>query len=292
CGISRPTLRKWSRRYEAEGEAGLHSRSRRPKRLRPSNVDEDLRERILALRRERNLGPKRIQAELLRHDGIKRSTSTIWKVLHRAEVGPLHRPKRYRKPKRYTRPVPGDRVQIDSMKVAPNLYQFTAVDDCTRLRVLGLYPDRSAASAKQFLIERVLPEFPFPLQRVQTDQGAEFCSEAFHGALHERKIKFRPNRPRAPHLNGKVERSQRTDKVEFYALADLSDAALPERLGAWQRFYNADRPHSSLGGKTPLERYHEVAALVPTRGAIAGAYDTKKERWNVRPMKRRWVLRL
>lgn len=95
------------------------------------------------------------------------------------------------------------------MKVAPSLYQFTAVDDCTCLRVLGLYPDRSAASAKQFLIERVPLEFPFPLQRVQTDKGAEFCSEAFLGALHECKIKFSPNRPRAPHFNGRVQPSQR-----------------------------------------------------------------------------------
>ena len=31
-GISRPTLRKWLRRYEAEGEAGLRDRSRRPHR--------------------------------------------------------------------------------------------------------------------------------------------------------------------------------------------------------------------------------------------------------------------
>ena len=139
CGISRPTLRKWVRRFEALGEAGLDSLSRRPHRLRPSNVGEALRERVLALRRERNLGPKRIQAELLRHEGIKRSTSTIWKVLHRAEVGPLHRPKLKRESKRYCRPVPDDRVQIDSMKLAPKLYQFTAVDDCTRLRVLGLY---------------------------------------------------------------------------------------------------------------------------------------------------------
>jgi transposase len=141
CGISRPTLRKWHRRYEAEGEPGLHARSRRPHRLRASNVDEVLRERMLHLRRERNLGPKRIQAELLRHDRLRRSTSTIWKVLHRADVGPLRRPRRTRQAKRYSRPIPGERVQIDSMKLAPGLYQFTAIDDCTRLRVLGLYPD-------------------------------------------------------------------------------------------------------------------------------------------------------
>jgi transposase InsO family protein len=46
---------------------------------------------------------------------------------------------------------------------------------------------------------------------------------AFQEALRRNCIKFRPNRPRAPHLNGKVERSQQTDWVEFYATVDLKD---------------------------------------------------------------------
>ena len=32
CGISRPTLRKWWRRYQAEGEKGLEARSRQPRK--------------------------------------------------------------------------------------------------------------------------------------------------------------------------------------------------------------------------------------------------------------------
>lgn len=39
-------------------------------------------------------------------------------------------------------------------------------------------------------------------------------------------IKFRPIKPRTPHLNGKVERSQQTDKTEFWNLIDLSDKTL------------------------------------------------------------------
>jgi len=44
-------------------------------------------------------------------------------------------------------------------------------------------------------------------------------------------IKFRPLRPASPHLNGKVERSQRTDLEEFYA-TDLRAQDLAERLDA------------------------------------------------------------
>ncbi len=113
------------------------------------------------------------------------------------------------------------------MKVAQGLHQFTAIDDCTRLRVqaapmvLGIYPDKTGASAAHFFAERVLKEFPFPIERIQTaitddclDRGSEFISHELMGALRQAKVKLRPNRPRSPHLNGKVERSEQTDRME------------------------------------------------------------------------------
>src|SRR5690606_534885 len=102
------------------------------------------RELILKMRRERKLGHKRIQAELLRLHHVRLSTATIWKVLHQAAVAPLHRRRKPKQPKSYSRPLPGDRVQLDTFKVAPGLYQYTATDDCPRMRVLGPYPARTA----------------------------------------------------------------------------------------------------------------------------------------------------
>lgn len=67
----------------------------------------------------------------------------------------------------------GDRVQMDTCKVAPGIYQYTAADDCTRYRVLAIYPRRTGANTIEFL-EQVLEEMYFPVQRVQTDQGREF----------------------------------------------------------------------------------------------------------------------
>ena len=61
----------------------------------------------------------------------------------------------------------------------------------------------------------------------------------FQETLQRYCIKFRPNRPRAPHLNGKVERSQQTDWMEFYSTVDLEDPLLPELLEEWQFFYNS-----------------------------------------------------
>ena len=50
--------------------------------------------------------------------------------------------------------------------------------------------------------------------------------------------KFRPIKPRSPHLNGKVERSQQTDLQEFYRTVDLNDPDLNNKLAEWQFYYN------------------------------------------------------
>ncbi|MCA1612631.1 MAG: helix-turn-helix domain-containing protein, partial [Acidobacteria bacterium] len=65
CGISRPTLRKWWRRFRAHGLEGLREHSRRPRKTPTPKVTSQYEVLILQLRRERNLGAKRIQAELL-----------------------------------------------------------------------------------------------------------------------------------------------------------------------------------------------------------------------------------
>ncbi len=65
-------------------------------------------------------------------------------------------------------------------------------------------------------------------------------------------------KPRTPQLNGKVERSQRTDKDEFYQLLTYcDDVDLEKKLAVWERFYNSDRPHGAHGGKTPYEVLRE-----------------------------------
>ena len=161
-------------------------------------------------------------------------------------------------------------------------FQYTAIDDCTRLRVLGLYSARTAVNAVHFLENRMIEEFSFPIQRIQTDRGGEFFGTAFQDALRRYCIKFRPTRPRSPHLNGKVERSQQTDWVEFYSTMDLKDPALANRLEEWQFFYNWHRPHSSLAGHTPIERCCELLQGSPLHEEVAAQYELKHERVRVR----------
>lgn len=98
---------------------------------------------------------------------------------------------------RYSRPIPGDRVQMDVAKIGPKCYQFTAIDDCTRLRALKLYPDKKAESTVDFL-GYVLDVFQFPVQRVQTDWGTEFFNDLFQYELAEHFILgFGPSSPEA-----------------------------------------------------------------------------------------------
>jgi transposase InsO family protein len=276
CGISRPTLRKWIRRFKASGEAGLVSISTRPSGSPNRRIDETVRKTILELRRTKNIGARRIQIELGFAEDLWLSRTIIQRVLDGAGVQPLRHPRRPETPKRYSRPIPGDRVQLDTIKIGRGLYQYTAVDDCSRFRVLGLYPRRSGKYTVVFL-ERVIEEMPFPIQRVQTDRGTEFFAEQVQNFLKENFIKFRPIPPRSPHLNGKVERSQLTDLQEFWANRKAPALQDADDLECWQFDYNWRRPHGSLHGKRPIDRVVELSNEIPNREEVALQYDPARE---------------
>lgn len=277
CGISRPTLRKWAKRYQSEGISGLADQSKKPHLSPNKKVDSQIIQWVTELRNERNLGARRIQSELFRQYQCSLSLSTIHKILVGQQAKPIKKLRRKKKFNRYQRPVPGDRIQIDTCKIAPGIYQYTAVDDCSRWRVLELYKRRTAANTLEF-IDIMVEEFPFPIQRIQSDRGREFFAHKVQEKLVEYSIKFRPIKPASPHLNGKVERSQKTDLEEFYATADLSNFEnLKEELKYWQFFYNWQRPHGSLGGKTPSQYSSELSDKTPLWDEIIAAYDPNKE---------------
>lgn len=142
---------------------------------------------------------------------------------------------------------------------------------------MALYPRRTATNTLDFL-DQVMERMPFPVQRFQTDRGREFFSYAIQERLMEWGIKFRPIKPASPHLNGKVERSQRTDLDEFYATVDIRDAALSNRLDEWEFYYNWHRPHGSLQGQTPCEKHSSLIDKTPLREEVEAMYDPTKER--------------
>jgi transposase InsO family protein len=229
----------------------------------------------------RRLGSRRIQSELKRLHDCSLARRTIQHILHQRQQAPLKTTRRPRKTiQRYAREIPGERVQLDTCEIADGLYQYTAIDDCTRMKAVKLYSQRSAANSLDFL-EYVIEEFPFPIQHVQTDRGTEFFAYVFQRRLMDYAIKFRPIKPRSPHLHGKVERSQKTDWDEFYSAVDLASSDLDEKLQKWQDYYNHERPHGSLGNRTPWEVWWELESKTPLYEEVEAMYDDSKERLKV-----------
>ncbi|MBW2287264.1 MAG: transposase [Deltaproteobacteria bacterium] len=80
----------------------------------------------------------------------------------------------------------------------------------------------------------------------------------FHWHVADLGMEHVNNKPRTPQLDGKVERSHRTDKEELYQLLTYrDDVDLEKKLAAWEGFYNYDRPHDTRSGKTPYEVLRE-----------------------------------
>ena len=265
-GVSRRWFYKWKARYEAHGEAGLCDRSRAPHRS-PRATPREVVSKVLYLRQNYHFGPGKIGDYLRRFHRVSLATATVHRILYRHGVERLPANQKHRQHtkrwKRYEKQQPGHRLQMDVkfLERIPGtrkrLYQFTAIDDCTRIRVLKIFDACNQGTAIRFADE-VLRRLPFRVLVVQTDNGAEFQSK-FHWHLHELGIRHVYIRPRTPRLNGKVERSHRVDDQEFYQLLDkggISDdiRLFNEKLREWEDYYNFHRPHGALSGQTPYER--------------------------------------
>lgn len=264
-GISRQCFYKWRRRYEELGEAGLRDGSSRPHYC-PHETPTEVVGKIVYLRQHYHFGPLKISMYLKRYHDIEIGHSGVYRVLKRLELNRLPSSQRYKRHtqrwKRYEKPLPGHRVQIDVKFIEPitgsrkKHYQYTAIDDCTRIRVLRIYPRNDQKTAIQFL-DYVAEKLPFRIECIQTDNGAEFQG-AFHWHVLDRGVGHVYIRPATPRLNGKVERSHRIDADEFYRMLEgvvIDDTELfNDKLQEWEHFYNFDRPHGSLNGQTPYER--------------------------------------
>lgn len=276
-GLSRKTFYKWKARFEAHGEAGLCDRPRTPHRS-PRATPAEVVSKILYLRQQYHFGPSKIADYLKRFHQVSITGNTVHRLLIKHGMNRLPANQKHRRHshrwQRYEKPQPGHRLQMDVkfLERIPGtrkrLYQFTAIDDCTRIRVLKVYDACNQRTAMQFADE-VLRRLPFRIHVVQTDNGAEFQSQ-FHWHLESRDIRHVYIRPRTPHLNGKVERSHRVDDQEFYQLLDRDGITddihlFNEKLREWEDYYNYHRPHGGLDGQTPYERLmaKKSAALSP-----------------------------
>jgi len=213
-GISRQCYYGWLRRYEADGLDGLKDRSQRPHHSPPATQAEVI-EKIIWLRQHYHFGPAKIAIYLARYHDVTISVSGVWRILKRLGLNRLPASQRYQRRalrwKRYEKQRPGHQLQVDVKFIEPlgqkglrrkKFYQFTAIDDCTRLQVLRAYPRCDQKTAIAF-IDHTLSKLPFQVERVQTDNGAEFGT-SFHWHLLDKGIDHVKIKPHTPRLNGKV----------------------------------------------------------------------------------------
>jgi transposase InsO family protein len=189
---------------------------------------------------------------------IRVAAATIRRICQRLGYPPLSR-KPQRRPQQLTlfsRERPGDCVQADvkEVKVAGAKYfQYTAIDDCTRYRILRLYPRKNQQTSHTFFTT-LQTTLPFPIRKLQVDNGSEFPL-AFALTVQQAGMGLRYITPRCPEQNGKVERSHRVDEEEFWSRSTFeSFAPAAEALLAWERRYNHERFSMALSGLTPAEK--------------------------------------
>lgn len=264
-GIPRQSYYAWKKALAEKGEEGLINSKpcpENPKLRTPPEIEE----KILHLRKTYHLGQLRISWYLERYHDIKISSSGVYCVLVRHGLNRLPQNARKRQvvTKRYEKQVPGHHIQVDvkflnlknpeGKKV--RRFQYTAVDDATRIRALKIYTRHTQANVIDF-IDHVVERFPFRIHTVRTDHGHEFQVK-FHWQEQGWDMRHVYITSRTPRLNGKVERSHRTEKDEFYQLLSfIDDVDLNQKLAEWEGFSNYCRPHISLNGKTPYEVLRE-----------------------------------
>jgi transposase InsO family protein len=260
-GIPRSSFYEWKKAYAEGGKEGL-LRKKPIARSHPRQIPPEYVEKILHLRTKYHLGPQRIAWYLERYHGFKTSCSSVYRTLKRNGIGPLPRNvgRRAIHTRRYAKQVPGHHIQVDVKFLTLTTeddrkirrYQYTAIDDATRIRVLKIYHRHNQKSSIDF-IDYVVEKFPFRIHTVRTDRGHEWQAQ-FHWHVEDKGIRHVYIKPRSPQLNGKVERSHRSDQEEFYQLLTYTDDVdLNKKLATWEEFYNFNRPHGAHKGKSPYE---------------------------------------
>jgi transposase InsO family protein len=160
---------------------------------------------------------------------------------------------------------PGDLIQIDTKHLrgigGVKLYQFTAIDVLTKIRILKISSSVSSSAAKKFL-ESCLKEYRYKIKAIQTDNGSEF-SKHFDQYLKKLNITHFFIEAKSPKQNSYVERSIRTDVEDFYQQGNMRSTVkeLNPLLKKWQDKYNNVRPHQALNYLTPNEYLHPNISL-------------------------------
>ena len=232
---SRTYIYFWKARWNGTVES-LASQSLRPHSHPNQHTEAELKLIRDMRRRNPDLGMLELWYRLKKR-GYTRRPESLFRVMRKLGLFPQAEKKPVYKPKPYEQMThPGERVPVD-VKVVPRqciadpelrLFQYTAIDEFTRLRFLAAYPEQSTYSSADFL-KRLVKWYArrgIHVQCVQTDNGFEFTNRfsnskrdiptLFENTAARLGIRHKLIRPYTPRHNGKVERSHREDQNRFY----------------------------------------------------------------------------
>ena len=246
--------------------------------LRPhSHPNQHTEAELKRIRDMRRRNPDLGMLELwyrLKKRGYTRRPESLFRVMRKLGLFPQAEKKPVYKPKPYEQMThPGERVPVD-VKVVPRqciadpelrLFQYTAIDEFTRLRFLAAYPEQSTYSSADFL-KRLVKWYArrgIHVQCVQTDNGFEFTNRfsnskrdiptLFENTAAQLGIRHKLIRPYTPRHNGKVERSHREDQNRFYhSLSFFSLTDFDKQLALHNR-RSINFPMRPLNWRSPRE---------------------------------------
>jgi transposase InsO family protein len=285
-GISRQFAHRWVARFEAEGEAGLHDRSSRPRRM-PTRTSPEVEALVLAARAEHRRGQDWLGPEL----GLP--ARTVSRILRRHDVprlavcdpmtGEIIRASKTTAV-RYERDRPGELVHMDvkklgrippgggwrahgrqmgstsrNRKAGPGFdYVHSVVDDHSRFAYSEILPDEKASTTAAFFHRavEVFAAYGITITALMTDNAWNYVhSKQLAATLDELDAEHLRIKPHCPWQNGKVERFNRTLQTEWaYRQVFTSNEDRTAALAPWLEHYNTRRRHSALGGLPPSSR--------------------------------------
>ncbi len=276
--MHRKTIYRWREKYDGTAKS-LKNKSRRPHSHPNQHTAEEIKKIKDYKYKNKETGLVVLWVKL-RKAGYTRSITSLYRVMQRLGIyNKTPSKKKEYEPKQYQQMTyPGERVQID-VKYVPTksltkevkerdgkYYQYTAIDEYTRKRVLWASKEQSTSASTEFL-KIIMKKFPFKIECIQTDNGFEFTNRLnwqgtkkktmFENKLKELGINHKLIKPKTPRHNGKVERSHRKDQERFYynkVFCSFED--FKNRLKYWEKEYN-NFPMKPLGWLSPNEKLEE-----------------------------------
>ncbi|MHB8362156.1 MAG: integrase core domain-containing protein [Patescibacteria group bacterium] len=254
-GVSRRTYADWVKSFRMVGirrtikDMGKWRNGGIPANKIPPSVSRLVQE----LRKTDRYGRWKTQIILERDYGIKISERSISNIIKIKGLSRITRPYPIKKDS-YEHIVPfypGDLVEADPMYVG-NLFVCNFCDWITRMRYSTVMTNLDQENGMRS-IKEAEEYFPFKINRLQWDNGAEAQSETeeFVKDLFGTSLNHTP--PHSPKYNGLVERLNRTVRDEEVGYGNFSKKKLESILKDGMEKYNNYRPHHSLNGKTPSE---------------------------------------